>query len=146
MRHRSNVSPVPLSVERRPEEVVLTYLDGRVVTYAGPFEPRDGSVTANRSFAVHVLVVDHDTDQGVMTYVNDLDTSDDILESTGVGRVILDDGDREVLYPGVEVRRSGEEVTVTTDETVDDAAVYTFIENARGEAGVILTPAEDHCK
>lgn len=139
MQHRSNVSPVPLPVERESDRIRLTYLDGRVVTYRGPFDDRDGGVRANRSFAVHVLVVDPESEEGVMTYINDYDTSDDILESTGVGRVLLAEGESEAIYPGVTARLSGETIDVRVHSAVGQVNVYAFVENDRGESAVKLT-------
>ncbi len=144
MRQRSNVSPVPLSVERSSDAVRLHYLDGRVVTYHGPFEYRKDDLVANRSFEVHVLVVDRTTGEGIMTYINDYNTSDAILESTGVGRVILDDGQREIIYPGVSASLSGEQIHVSAETVGEDVWIYGFVENDRGEAGTILTRPDNH--
>lgn len=144
MQHRSNVSPVPLTVERSAEAVRVHYLDDRVVTYRGPFEERDGELAANRSFEVHVLVIDPESGDGIMTYVNDYDTTDPILESTGVGRVLIEDGQHEAIYPGITATLAGETVRVTVDETAADMWVYGFVENDRGEAGMVLARPDDH--
>ena len=146
MQHRSNVSPVPLTVERSTEAVSLQYLDDRVVTYRGPFDEHQSDLTANRSFDVHILVIDPDTGDGIMTYINDYDTSDAILESTGVGRVLIDDGQREVIYPGITATLEGEAINVSIDSSTDDVWVYAFVENDRGESGLILASPSDHCK
>lgn len=146
MEHRSNVSPVPLTVERSTEAVSLQYLDDRVVTYRGPFEESQSELRANRSFEVHILVIDPDTGEGIMTYINDYDTSDEILESTGVGRVLIDDGQREVIYPGITATLEGETIHVSLDSSIDDVWVYAFVENDRGESGSILASPSDHCK
>lgn len=149
MRHRSNVSPVPLAVERDDDDIVLEYLDGRTVRYRGPLEPREGSVSAPITLELQVLVLDEDASEGIMVYVNDYDTVDDILEETGVGRVLLGDGDTEALYPGVIATRSGQTIEVEVDDALTDAWVFVFVENQFGERAYRLArPAEpeDHCK
>lgn len=138
MRHRSNVSPVPLPINRTDDAIDVTYLDGREVTYHGPFESRESTVQANQSFAVHVLVIDRDSDEGVMVYINDYDTSDAILESTGVGRVIIADGAHEVIFPGITASRSGEWIDVSITADPGDVDIFVFIENDRGESHVRL--------
>ena len=138
MQHRSNVSPVPLSVNRSDEAVAVTYLDGRRVTYHGPFTEREEEVRANQSFEVHVLVIDPTIAEGVMTYINDFDTSDAILESTGVGRVLLGDGEEEAIYPGIVASRSAEWLSVKIVSDPGEVWVYTFIENDRGESNILL--------
>lgn len=133
MRHRSNVSPVPLPVGREKDVIVVEYLDGRVVRYRGPAERRDGPVRATVSFEVHVLVVDDDRGEGVMVYVNDYDTADDILESTGVGRVLLGENEAEMVYPGVTVERGGESVEVSLSDDPPRETVFVFVESEVGE-------------
>jgi hypothetical protein len=69
-----------------------------------------------------------------MVYVNDLRTHDEVLESTGVGRVILDEGGSEELFPGVTVRRPGTQRTeVSADLSVARGRVFVFAEDDWGE-------------
>lgn len=126
---RSNVSPSPLPLEDRDDGVALRYLDGRVVEYRGPIQDREPPVHAALTYAVHVLVTDPDQEEGIMVYVNDYDTSDAVLKSTGVGRILLEDGGRESIYPGVETEREGERVAVEVDPEAVDGRVYVFVEN-----------------
>lgn len=139
MATRTNVSPSPLSVSLEDEGVTIDYLDGRIVHYRGPIEEREETVVAPRTLHVHVLVYDTSADEGIMVYVNDLDTDDAILESTGVGRVLLDEGDRETIYPGVIVERTGERIHVSVSDLPAETRVYAFLENERGERAVRLT-------
>jgi hypothetical protein len=80
-----------------------------------------------------VLVTDPTETQGVMVYVNDLNTHDDILESTGVGRVFVDNGDEESLFPGVVARATQYRVTVEADLDAVDGRVFVFEEDELGE-------------
>lgn len=143
---RSNVSPVPLPVHRNAGGIQVEYLDGRRVTYGAPREETDGPVEATVTFEVHVLVVDPEREEGIMVYLNDYDTDDEILETTGVGRVLLAPEAREVIYPGVAVRRVGDRVRVTTEEPLEAAAVYVFVENELGERAYHLAASDDHCR
>ena len=68
-----------------------------------------------------------------MTYVNDRDTHDDILESTGVGRVLLEADDEEVLFPGVTVTTEGYSIRVEADLEVVDGRVFVFAEDELSE-------------
>ena len=134
MQHRSNVSPVPLPVECSDDAITVTYLDGRRVRYSGPFSPRESTVAANQSFAVQALVLDNESGEGVMIYVNDYDTSDAILESTGVGRILIPDGEREVIFPGITASRSREMIEISVTGDPGSVEIYVFIENDRGES------------
>lgn len=133
MHARSNISPVPLLVQPGDTDIVVTYTDGRAVAYGDPIESRSGTVKANLAYEVHVLITDQDGTEGIMVYVNDYDTSDDILESTGVGRVLLDTEESEALYPGVTASRSTDQIMIDVDESAIDGSVYVFIENQLDE-------------
>jgi hypothetical protein len=65
--------------------------------------------------------------------VNDLKTHDDILESTGVGRVLLDPDEEEELFPGVTVRADGYAVEVEADPEEARGRVFVFEEDEIGE-------------
>lgn len=150
MRGRSNVSPVPLPIDRTDEGIAIEYLDGRSVQYGTPVDAPDPPVESTTSFEIHVLVVDADRDEGIMVYINDYDTVDEILEATGVGRILLGDGDSEAVYPGVRVSREGERIAIAVEEGLADAWVYVFVENPVDERAYRLAhPAgadPDHCK
>lgn len=129
MRHRSNVSPEPLPVEREEAAITIEYRDGRRVTYRGQPEERDGSVTATMGYEIHVLVTDPAVTEGMVVYVHDTDTSDEILRHTGVGRVLLDEGAEAAVYPGVHAARGRDRIEVVADPDAIDGRVYAFVEN-----------------
>ena len=93
MPRRSDVPPETLRVSLEPEGVEVAYLDDRSVFYHGVPEKREGSVVCGPGRDVHVLITAPDEREGVMVYVNDRATHDDVLESSGVGRVLLDGGE-----------------------------------------------------
>ncbi|WP_247728496.1 DUF5796 family protein [Halovivax limisalsi] len=133
MSTRSDVAPSTLEVDLVDGGVVVRYLDGREVFYHGPPEPVEGELTTPPGKEVHVLVTDPDGIDGVLTYVNDLKTDASILESTGVGRVGLDDGERAELFPGVTAEAAGHSVTVSADHSVVDGRVFVFAEDQLSE-------------
>ncbi|WP_049927138.1 DUF5796 family protein [Halopiger goleimassiliensis] len=133
MSARSNVAPSTIGVDLVEGGVVVEYLDGREVFYHGPPEPVEGAITTPPGKNVHVLVTDPDGVEGVMTYVNDRDTHDDILETTGVGRVLLDADDEEVLFPGVTVTTEAHSIRVEADLEVVDGRVFVFAEDDLSE-------------
>ncbi len=129
MAARSNVSPVPLQLEARDPGIAVRYLDGRLVEYATPIADADHEVGANITYAIHVLVTDESETEGVMVYLNDYDTSDDVLESTGVGRILLEEGESASVYPGVTASRSGDRIDVGADAAAVAGSVLVFVEN-----------------
>ena len=133
MSARSNVAPSTLGVDFVDGGVVVQYIDGREAFYNGVPEPVEQSVRTPPGKEVHVLVTDEDGIEGVMTYVNDRNTHDDILESTGVGRVMLDSQDEEVLFPGVTVSTEGYSIIVDADLDVVDGRVFVFAEDEISE-------------
>ncbi|ADD06945.1 uncharacterized protein Nmag_3395 [Natrialba magadii ATCC 43099] len=133
MSARSNVAPSTITVDLVDGGIVVQYLDGREVFYHGPPEPVAESITTPPGKDVHVLVTDPDGVEGVMTYVNDRDTHDDILEGTGVGRVMLSDDDEEVLFPGVTVTTEAYSIRVDADLSLVDGRVFVFAEDEMSE-------------
>ena len=96
---RSDVPPTSIGIDLREEGVVVEYLDGRTTLYRGVPDPVEGSITAGPGKETHVLVTDPTETEGVMTYVNDYNTDDEILEDSGVGRVIVEEGERDEVFP-----------------------------------------------
>ncbi|ELY85297.1 DUF5796 family protein [Natrialba taiwanensis] len=143
MSARNNVAPSTITVNLVEGGVVVQYLDGREVFYHGPPEPVTESIKTSPGKDVHVLVTDPDGVEGVMTYVNDRDTHDDILETTGVGRVILSGDDEEVLYPGVTVSTDAYSIRVEADLSLVDGRVFVFAEDELSEHAYELVPATD---
>ena len=87
---RTDVAPSTLPVTLAESGVEVEDLDGETLA-TGPGKE------------VHVLVTGPGGTEGVMMYVNDRKTHEDILESTGVGRIVLDGGETEEIFPGVTV-------------------------------------------
>ena len=138
MADRSDIAPQTLGVSLEPKGVEVTYLDGRSVFYHGVPQKREGNVVCPPGRDVHVLVTSANGTEGVMVYVNDRSTHDDILESTGVGRVILERGEATSLFPGVEAENHGYRVEVTADPETSRGRVFVFAEDQTGEAAYEL--------
>jgi hypothetical protein len=144
MSTRSDVSPDTLPIELREEGVVLTYADGREAFYNGVPAKAEGTVTTAPGRQVHVLVTDPTETEGVMIYVNDLNTYHEILETTGVGRVVLDAGEETSIFPGVTVRDVPPRVEVEADPAVARGRVFVFEENEIAERSYeIVAPPND---
>ncbi|WP_126665119.1 DUF5796 family protein [Haloterrigena salifodinae] len=143
MSARNNVAPSTIAVDFVEGGVVVEYLDGRDVFYHGPPKPVEGAITTPPGKEVHVLVTDLDGVEGVMTYVNDRNTHDDILESTGVGRVMLDRDDEEELFPGVTVATEGYSIRVEADLSAVDGRVFVFAEDEMSEHAYELVESVD---
>jgi hypothetical protein len=132
----AEVPPATLSVRLGDAGVEVEYLDGRSVLYRGVPEAVTGPLRTRPGREVHVLVTDG-TD-GVLVYVEDRTTEDEILEATGVGRVLLPDesGAEREVFPGVWARRAGDyRVAVDADPGVADGRVFVFAEDEWGEDG-----------
>lgn len=129
MTHRSTVAPATLPVELREEGVLVEYLDGREVFYRGTPEKATGSVRTQPGTLVQVLVVDPSETEGVLTYVNDRDSHDEVLEDSGVGRIFVEPGEKEELFPGVRARADGYAIVVDVDPVLVDGRVFVFVEN-----------------
>lgn len=133
MSHRSTVSPSTLSVDLREEGVVVEYLDGREAFYRGVPQKVEGTVRTRPGVLVQVLVMDPTDTEGVLTYVNDRNTHDNILEETGVGRVFVEPGEETELFPGVTARADGHAVVVEADPDVAGGRVFVFAEDELDE-------------
>ena len=133
MSARNDVAPSTLGVELAEEGVYIEYTDGREAFYNGVPERVEGTLRTNPGKDVHVLVTDPTETEGVLVYVNDLKTHDEILESTGVGRVLLDPDEEEELFPGVTVRADGYAVEVEADPETARGRVFVFEEDELGE-------------
>jgi len=143
MSARNDVPPSTLGVELQEDGVAVEYLDGRDVFYRGIPEAVEGSVRTAPGKEVHVLVTDESETQGVLLYVNDLNTHDDILETTGVGRLLVDQGKEAVLFPGVRAAAESHRVEVSVDFTVADGRVFVFEEDELGERSFEIVPEDD---
>ncbi len=143
MSARNNVAPSTIGVDFVEGGIVVEYLDGRDVFYHGPPKPVEGGLKTPPGKEVHVLVTDPDGVEGVMTYVNDRNTHDEILESTGVGRVMLEGDDEEVLFPGVTVSTAAYSIRVEADLSLVDGRVFVFAEDEMSEHAYELVASED---
>ncbi|MFB6149215.1 MAG: DUF5796 family protein [Halobacteriales archaeon] len=133
MSQRSDIAPSTLSVELDPDGVFVEYLDGREIFYRGVPEKRTDSVRCQPGKEVHVLVTDPAGTEGVMMYINDRNTHDDILESTGVGRLMVEPGETVQVFPGVTAHADGYAIVIEADTDVADGRVFVFEEDELGE-------------
>lgn len=141
---RSDVPPTSLGVELREEGVVVEYLDGRTTLYRGAPDTMEGVMTTGPGKETHVLVTDPTETEGVMTYVNDLKTDDEILRDSGVGRVLLDDEETDELFPGVVVTRTGQRNEIVADPEIAGGRVFVFVEDEWTEHSYeIVSPPEE---
>ncbi|MFC7046269.1 DUF5796 family protein [Halobacteriaceae archaeon GCM10025711] len=130
---RNDIAPSTVGVEFGERGIVVEYTDGRRAHYLAEPEEVTGTVRVSASMNVQVLVTDPSETEGVMVYVNDRKTSDEILESSGVGRLMLEPGDEEELFPGVVVRGDDYAVEVEADTTEARGRVFVFEEDELGE-------------
>jgi hypothetical protein len=142
MSARNDVPPSTLGVELAEEGVYVEYTDGRRAFYNGVPEKVTGTVRCQPGKDVHVLVTDPTETEGVLVYVNDLKTHDDILESSGVGRVLLDPEEEAELFPGVTVRADGYAIEVEADPAEARGRVFVFEEDELGEYAYELFAGE----
>jgi hypothetical protein len=140
MHSRSDVAPDTLPIELTADGIEVEYKDGRNVFYRGVPTKVEGSVKTAPGKDVHVLVSDKSETQGVLVYVNELNTEDEILEDTGVGRVMLDKGEETTVFPGVTVRESQMRIDVEMDTDAVDGRVFVFEEDELGERSFELVP------
>ncbi|MEF8852782.1 MAG: DUF5796 family protein [Haloarculaceae archaeon] len=143
MSARNDVPPDTLSVDLREDGVAVEYLDGREAFYRGVPEAVEGSVRTAPGKDVHVLVTDESGTRGVLMYINDLNTHDDILEGTGVGRLFVDEGEEAVVFPGVRARDEAHRVAVSVDFAVTDGRVFVFEEDELGERSYEIVPGAE---
>ena len=133
MSFRSDIAPELIDISLEPEGVEVTYADGRSVFYHGVPRAADERVTTAPGKDVHVLVTDPSEEEGVMLYVNDRATDDEILQSTGVGRVIIDRDETESIFPGVEATNAGHRIEIAADPDTARGRVFVFAEDELGE-------------
>ena len=133
MPSRSEVAPDTLEVRLVDEWIEVEYTDGRQVFYHGVPTTVEGSVKTAPGKDVHVLVTDESESRGVLVYVNERKTEDEILEDTGVGRILLDGAEEATVFPGVTVRETEMRIAVEHDPSVVDGRVFVFEEDEMGE-------------
>ncbi len=143
MTARGDVAPQPLGVELDVDGIYVAYQDNRRVFYNGIPEVVRGTLRCRPGKDVQVLVTDESGTEGIMTYVNERKTEDDILESSGVGRVFLDSGEEAELFEGVTASVDGLAVEVTADPDEIGGRVFVFEEDELGEEMYELRAEED---
>ena len=140
MSNRSDIAPSTLTIDLTEDGVAVEYLDGRTAFYHGVPQRVTESVRTAPGKDTHVLVTDETETTGILVYVNDLRTHDDIIEDSGVGRVILERGESDELFPGVTVRDRQLRVEVDVDFAVADGRVFVFEEDEMGERSFEVVP------
>ncbi len=144
MSNRNDVPPGTVGVDLREEGVVVEYADGRETLYRGVPSAEAGSVRTGPGKECHLLVTDPTESEGVMLYVNDRTTEDDILEDTGVGRVMLDLGESEEVFPGVTANHlDGRRIEIEADPEVARGRVFVFVEDDWGEQSFEIVSEEE---
>lgn len=133
MSNRSEISPDTLRIDLDPEGIEVEYIDDRSVFYHGIPQKAVESVVTPPQKQVHVLVTDPTETEGVMIYVDDRKTDDEILRSSGVGRVLLDRGEETSIFPGITVREEGYRIEVEADPETARGRVFVFAEDEMGE-------------
>lgn len=142
MSQRSDVPPNTIGVELDPEGVFVEYLDGSDVFYQGVPKKVSGPVRCQPGKQVHVLITDPDGSEGVMMYVNDRKTHDEILESSGVGRVLLEPDEVTELFPGIRARGVGYGVEIDADPSEADGRIFVFEEDEIAERSFEIVDME----
>jgi len=140
---RNDVAPETVPIELDPDGVRVEYSDGRSVFYHGVPRKAEGSVVSGPGKNVHVLVTDPTETEGVMMYINDRKTHDDILRDAGVGRVIVGRGETESLFPGVEATNHGYRIEVGADPETAMGRVFVFVEDEISETSYEIVAPED---
>ena len=129
MEEHSEIPPDTLAVELAEEGIGVEYTDGRQVFYHGVPERVDSPHQTAPGKDVHVLVTDASGTQGVLLYVNERKTTDEILADTGVGRVLLAEDEATTLFPGVTVSGGRLRCTITVDHERLDGRAFVFEED-----------------
>jgi hypothetical protein len=125
----SDVPPDTVGVDLVDGGVVVEYTDGREVFYRGVPERVQAPHQTAPGKEVHVLVTDETERHGVLVYVNERRSDDNILASSGVGRVMLDDGETSTLFTGVTVNGGRLRCEIHLERTLVDGRVFVFEED-----------------
>ena len=137
---RSEIAPDTLSVELAEGGIEVEYADERTVFYHGVPTAVERAVKTAPAKDVHVLVTDESESHGILVYVDERKTEDEILDDTGVGRVLLSDGEETTIFPGVTARETQMRVGIEYDPTDVDGRVFVFEEDEMGERSFELVP------
>ncbi|MFB6112865.1 MAG: DUF5796 family protein [Halodesulfurarchaeum sp.] len=140
---RNEVAPRPLSVELAEEGIYVLYDNDRRVFYNGVPGVVSDRLRCQPGKDVQVLVTDETGREGVMTYVNEMKTDDDVLEDSGVGRVLVEGEQTAEIYPGVTAEVDGMAIEIAADFDELEGRVFVFEEDEHGEAMYELRPEYD---
>jgi hypothetical protein len=141
MSARNDIAPETVNVELLDHGVAVEYIDGRQTLYRGVPETVTGSLTTPPGKQTHILVTDPTESEGVLMYINDLKTHDDVLESSGVGRVVLEQGSSETVFPGVTVScPGGMRTIIEADPETARGRVFVFVEDDWSEQSYEFMP------
>ncbi|GAB7093118.1 DUF5796 family protein [Halolamina litorea] len=144
MSNRNDVPPGTVGVDLREEGIVVEYADGRETLYRGVPSAEPGSIRTGPGKECHLLVTDPTETEGVMLYINDLKTEDEILEDTGVGRVMLDPDETEEVFPGVTAHHGeARRIEIEADPEVARGRVFVFVEDDWGEQSFEIVAEDD---
>jgi len=136
------VPPSTLPVELTEDGIVVEYTDGREVFYRGVPERVESPHSTTPGKDVHVLVTDDTEASGVLMYVNERTTEAEILRDTGVGRLLLSEGEESTLFPGVVVRGGNLRSEIAIEDEID-GRVFIFEEDQFVEHSYELVPADE---
>lgn len=125
----SEIPPETLAIDIVDGGITVEYSDGREVFYRGDPEPVESPHQTGPGKDIHVLVTDESETHGVLVYVNERKTEDEILQSSGAGRVLLDDGEETSLFPGVTVRGGNLRDEIVVDDELVEGCVFVFEED-----------------
>jgi hypothetical protein len=129
MEDHSEIPPETLSVDLVEEGVAVEYDDGRTVFYHGVPQQVSSPHQTAPGKDVHVLVTDGSEERGVLVYVDERKTDDEILAASGVGRALLGESETTTLFPGV-IAHGGKlrcELELALDDL--DGRVFVFEED-----------------
>lgn len=130
MSARNDIAPETVDIELLDHGIAVEYIDGRQILYRGVPQTVTDSLTTPPGKQTHILVTDPTETEGVLMYINDLKTHDDVLESSGVGRVVLEQGSSETVFPGVTISRpGGMRTTIEADPETARGRVFAFVED-----------------
>lgn len=142
MESHSDVPPATLAVELTDGGVLVEYLDGREVLYRGVPTPTEGEFLTTPGKDVHVLIVDPAENSGVLVYLDERTTEDEILADSGVGRVLLSENEETTLFPGVTARGGSLRNEVLVDHDTVDGRVFVFEEDQFEEQSYELVASD----
>jgi hypothetical protein len=142
MEAHSEVSPDTLTVELLEGGVRVEYLDGRSVLYRGVPEAVTGDHQTTPGKDVHLLVTDESEQSGILIYVDERTTEDEILEDTGVGRILLSEGEETTVFPGVTIKGGSLRQTIAIDHDAVDGRAFVFEEDHFEERSYELVETE----